>query len=123
MTGLLVFDDFAGLRMVYIYFCFQKLLYTVSASCLPIKDEIINYVWSPHNLRYRQAHLGGRRYLQQVVAESFTETDGNSRLYLGRESVFPGPSGWPVPHDAPYKADLDRWIMAVIEVGISCHYH
>ncbi|KAK8397752.1 hypothetical protein O3P69_004503 [Scylla paramamosain] len=62
-----------------------------------------------------QAHLGGRRYLQQVIAESFTMGDGSTRLYLGKESVFPGPSGWPVPHDAPYKAALDRWIMAAIE--------
>lgn len=74
-------------------------------------------------LHYRQAHLGGRRYVQQVIAESFTKADGSTLFYMGRESVFPGPSGWPVPHDAPYKAELDRWIMAAIEVGMVCHAH
>lgn len=67
---------------------------------------------------FRRAHLGGRRHLQQVIAESFTGADGSTRLYLGRESILSGHSGWPIPHDAPYKAQLDRLIMATIEVGL-----
>ena len=43
--------------------------------------------------------------------------DGTSRLYVGRESLYPGASGWPIPHDAPYKAQLDQWIKAPVEVS------
>ncbi|XP_047486912.1 uncharacterized protein LOC125037757 [Penaeus chinensis] len=66
----------------------------------------------------RQAHIQARRFLELVVAEEFTRADGSTRLYFGRESVFPGLSAWPIPHDAPYKARLDRCIMAVKEAGL-----
>ncbi|XP_063886360.1 ionotropic receptor 21a-like [Scylla paramamosain] len=69
-------------------------------------------------LKYNRAHLGGRRYLKYQIAEKFTEEDGTSRLYVGRETLFPGASGWPIPHDAPYKAQVDRWILATIEAGL-----
>ncbi|XP_042873752.1 ionotropic receptor 93a-like [Penaeus japonicus] len=65
-----------------------------------------------------QAHIQARRYLELVVAEEFTEADGSTRLYFGRESVFPGLSAWPIPHDAPYKQQLDRCIMAIKEAGL-----
>ncbi|XP_050712684.1 uncharacterized protein LOC126996356 [Eriocheir sinensis] len=61
----------------------------------------------------RQAHLGGRRFLKYQVA-----VYGSSRLYVGRETLFPGPSGWPIPHDAPYKAQLDLNIMAIVEASL-----
>ncbi|MPC52164.1 hypothetical protein E2C01_046026 [Portunus trituberculatus] len=66
-----------------------------------------------------RAHLGGRRYLKYQIADKFTGMDGISRLYVGRETLYPGASGWPIPHDAPYKAQLDHWIMATIEVCIA----
>ncbi|XP_071527501.1 ionotropic receptor 93a-like [Panulirus ornatus] len=66
----------------------------------------------------KQAHMGGRRFLQQKVAENFTTPDGSTSLYVGRESIFPGPSGWPIPHDAPYKQQLDRYIIAAVEAGL-----
>ncbi|KAG7163531.1 Ionotropic receptor 21a-like 4 [Homarus americanus] len=69
-------------------------------------------------LNNKQAHMGGKRSLQQKIAEQFTLQDGSSSLYLGQESVFPGPSGWPIPHDAPYKTQLDRCIMAAVEAGL-----
>lgn len=61
--------------------------------------------------------MEARRYLELVIAQKFTRADGSTRLYVGRESVFPGLSAWPVPHDAPYKPVLDRCIMAIVEVG------
>ncbi|MPC75768.1 hypothetical protein E2C01_070162 [Portunus trituberculatus] len=70
-------------------------------------------------LKYNRAHVAGRRYLKYHIADKFTEEDGTSRLYVGRETLFPGASGWPIPHDAPYKAQVDRWILASIEVCIS----
>lgn len=60
--------------------------------------------------------MEARRYLQLEIARKFTRLDGSSSLYVAQESVFPGLSAWPVPHDAPYKPVLDRAIMAVKEV-------
>ncbi|KAK3873599.1 hypothetical protein Pcinc_021403 [Petrolisthes cinctipes] len=66
----------------------------------------------------KQAHIQVRRYLELVVAELFTETDGSTKLYLGRENVIPGLSAWPIPHQAPYKTHLDRSVRAVLEAGL-----
>ncbi|XP_063845577.1 ionotropic receptor 93a-like isoform X2 [Scylla paramamosain] len=66
----------------------------------------------------KQAHIQVRRYLELVIAESFTLRDGSTRLYLGKEGVFPGLSAWPMPHDAPFKPRVDRCIMAVKEAGL-----
>ncbi|KAG7178056.1 Ionotropic receptor 21a-like 8, partial [Homarus americanus] len=63
----------------------------------------------------KQAHIQVRRYLELVIAERFTQAGGTSRLYLGRENVFSGMSAWPLPHDAPYKPQLDFSIRAIIE--------
>ncbi|XP_068243634.1 ionotropic receptor 21a-like [Palaemon carinicauda] len=68
--------------------------------------------------RRKQAHIEVRRFLELVIAEQFTKLDGSTQLYLGRENVFPGLSGWPIPHDAPFKENLDRSIMAVKEAGL-----
>ncbi|ROT65113.1 Variant Ionotropic Glutamate Receptor, partial [Penaeus vannamei] len=84
----------------------------------PYQTNLIPLSPSPPTTSPRQAHIQARRYLELVVAEGFTRADGSTRLYLGRESVFPGLSAWPVPHDAPYKARLDRCIMAVKEAGL-----
>ena len=69
-------------------------------------------------LHPRRAHLGGRRFLRYQIADKFTDVDGTSRLYVGRETLYPGASGWPIPHDAPYKPQLDRWIIVPLEVSI-----
>lgn len=64
----------------------------------------------------RQAHLENRRSQQHSIAEWFTLPDGSELLYVGREDIVPGGSGWPLPHDAPYRDVIDRHLMAVIEV-------
>lgn len=69
----------------------------------------------------RQAHIQARRSLELMIAERFTESDGSTKLYLGRENVFPGLSAWPMPHQAPYKAHLDRSIRGVLEVRLFDH--
>ncbi|XP_071527001.1 ionotropic receptor 21a-like [Panulirus ornatus] len=62
---------------------------------------------------FRQAHLDERLVLNHWIAEAFTRTDGSSPLYYGRESIIPGASAWPIPHDAPYKPQLDSIMMIV----------
>ncbi|KAK7040234.1 hypothetical protein SK128_015099 [Halocaridina rubra] len=66
----------------------------------------------------KQSHVAGRRIIQQTIAKLFTDAEGRTKLYLGRQSIFPAPSAWPIPHDAPYKSALDRIMMAVIEAGL-----
>ncbi|KAK4296786.1 hypothetical protein Pmani_030751 [Petrolisthes manimaculis] len=56
--------------------------------------------------------------MQQKIAENFIDIDGSTRLYIGRDSIFPGPSGWPIPHDAPYKTNFDRVIISALEAGL-----
>ncbi|XP_068210468.1 LOW QUALITY PROTEIN: ionotropic receptor 93a-like [Palaemon carinicauda] len=69
-------------------------------------------------LKSRQSHIDGTRYLEQQIAEHFTEANGDSRLYVGRQGVLPGLNAWPIPHDAPYKENFDAVILAVIEGGL-----
>ncbi|XP_042231759.1 ionotropic receptor 93a-like [Homarus americanus] len=66
----------------------------------------------------KQAHLDTRRYQKLSIAKRFIGTDGTPKLYLGRESIIPGQSAWPIPHDAPFGPVLDRCLMAVIEAGL-----
>lgn len=66
--------------------------------------------------RISQAHLDNERYQRHNIAERFTRSDGSEMLYIGRESIMPGQSAWPLPHDAPYTAVINRHLMAVVEV-------
>ncbi|XP_069999969.1 ionotropic receptor 21a isoform X2 [Penaeus vannamei] len=65
-----------------------------------------------------QAHLDTRRYQLLHIAQKFSNADGTTKLYIGRDSIIPGQSAWPLPHDAPYRTQVDRCIMAVIEAGL-----
>ncbi|XP_063886454.1 ionotropic receptor 21a-like isoform X2 [Scylla paramamosain] len=66
----------------------------------------------------RSSHLDARKYIQHGILDKFTEKDGSTPLYVTRGSVSPTPCGWPIPHDAPYKAHLDRLIVATLEAGL-----
>ncbi|XP_071536168.1 ionotropic receptor 21a-like [Panulirus ornatus] len=66
----------------------------------------------------KQAHLAARNAINHWIAEHFTGADGNSLMYFGRESIDPGASAWPLPHDAPYKRQLDAVMMTVNEAGL-----
>ncbi|XP_076045866.1 uncharacterized protein LOC143028116 [Oratosquilla oratoria] len=63
-------------------------------------------------------YVAARRYVKLLVAKKYTKADGSCDLYLGRENVYPGMSGWPFPHDAPYKHVFDKKIMQVTESGL-----
>nr|XP_045612750.1 uncharacterized protein LOC123767218 [Procambarus clarkii] len=62
--------------------------------------------------------MDGRLYLMQAIADHYTRVDGRTLLYIGRESVFSSRGAWPIPHDAPYKPQLDRIMMFIIEAGL-----
>ncbi|XP_071527361.1 ionotropic receptor 93a-like isoform X2 [Panulirus ornatus] len=67
-------------------------------------------------LKHNQAVIEGRRYLEQIIAENFSQPDGSTELYVGRQHILPGLAAWPIPHDSPYRPQIDLSIMAVIEV-------
>ncbi|KAK8384925.1 hypothetical protein O3P69_014472 [Scylla paramamosain] len=66
-------------------------------------------------LKMKRAHVGGQQYLQLSVAQYFTRIDGTSPIYIGREIIIPSTSAWPIPHDAPFKPQLDSTVMAITE--------
>ncbi|KAK8397742.1 hypothetical protein O3P69_004493 [Scylla paramamosain] len=63
-------------------------------------------------------HLDPKKYIRYKILDEFTEADGSTRLYVSRGSVFSTPCGWPIPHDAPYKAQLNWLIVAILEAGL-----
>ncbi|KAK8397739.1 hypothetical protein O3P69_004490 [Scylla paramamosain] len=65
-----------------------------------------------------QAHIDNRRYQHHNIAKWFTRPDGSEMLYIGRDPIMPGQSALPLPHDAPYAANIDRLLMAVVEGGL-----
>ncbi|XP_064122718.1 uncharacterized protein LOC135226960 [Macrobrachium nipponense] len=69
-------------------------------------------------LKYRYPYLDSLRYLQHQLALHYTEADGTSPFYVGRERLMTTPNGWPIPHDAPFKDVFDFVILALDEGGI-----
>ncbi|XP_045129100.1 uncharacterized protein LOC123514904, partial [Portunus trituberculatus] len=69
-------------------------------------------------LRNREAHVDGRRYLEQAITHGFLSEGGKERLYLGKEIIFPSPAAFPVPHDAPYKTHFNHVIWMCVEAGL-----
>ena len=62
--------------------------------------------------------MNARRFIEQNIAQHFTDADGSTLLYIGRENVLPGIAAWPIPFDAPFKPQLDSIMMAVLQVII-----
>lgn len=54
--------------------------------------------------------------MQIDIADNFTNRYGVSKLYIGRQDILYLPAGFPIPHDAPYKIQMDRVITTVVEV-------
>ncbi|XP_070000377.1 ionotropic receptor 21a isoform X1 [Penaeus vannamei] len=69
-------------------------------------------------LEKNHALLCSLRYLEYTIAQDFTDVNGQTKLYIGRNPIFPSPAAWPIPHDAPYKPQLDRYLMAFAESGL-----
>nr|XP_053641794.1 uncharacterized protein LOC128695318 [Cherax quadricarinatus] len=66
----------------------------------------------------KQAYMDSYYYLQQMIADYFTLVDGSTKLYIGRENIITGLHAWPVPHDAPYRLQLDKLMMSITEAGL-----
>ncbi|XP_069951456.1 ionotropic receptor 21a-like [Cherax quadricarinatus] len=66
----------------------------------------------------KQAYMDSFFYLQQMIADYFTLVDGSTKLYISREGIIPALHAWPVPHDAPYKLQLDKLMMSITDAGL-----
>ncbi|XP_063886457.1 uncharacterized protein LOC135114485 [Scylla paramamosain] len=66
----------------------------------------------------KSSHIDAKKNIQYEILNKFTEEDGSTPLYVTRGSISPTPSGWPIPHDAPYKAQLDKLMVAILEAGL-----
>ncbi|XP_071527502.1 ionotropic receptor 93a-like [Panulirus ornatus] len=69
-------------------------------------------------LEQKQAVVNIRAYLEYVIAETFTSSDGSTDLYIGRESIMPSMIAWLIPHDAPYRPQFDRCMRILMEAGL-----
>ncbi|XP_071527031.1 uncharacterized protein [Panulirus ornatus] len=68
--------------------------------------------------KHNTALMTDRRNMAIEIAKHFTRADGSTQFYLGRESILPVPAGLPVTHDAPFRPQLDRCLMAIVESGL-----
>lgn len=66
---------------------------------------------------FRISYIESDRFVRLAIVEHFTLADGSNSLYVGREKFLTSIAGLPVPHDAPYKPQIDRFLMMVIEVS------
>ncbi|KAK4300810.1 hypothetical protein Pmani_027012 [Petrolisthes manimaculis] len=55
---------------------------------------------------------------QLMIAKLFNNRDGTSNLYVAKENVIPNYAAWMMPHDAPYKTEVDSSLLRVIESGL-----
>ena len=46
------------------------------------------------------------------MSEEFTSTRGSSPVYVAKGYVLPDYTGWPLTPNAPFKDNLDQYIMA-----------
>ncbi|KAG0711826.1 hypothetical protein GWK47_019773 [Chionoecetes opilio] len=63
----------------------------------------------------REAHVDGRRYLENKITTDYTDATDKERLYVGRDDILPSPAGWVVPHDAPYVSHINRIACSTVE--------
>nr|XP_053641776.1 uncharacterized protein LOC128695299 [Cherax quadricarinatus] len=94
----------------------NSILYKSLAEHMTIVPTVIDGLQQAKDKK--EAHVGGRRYMEQMIASYFSQADGTTDLYVGRESILPGISAWPIPHDAPYTQQINRLMMAVVEAGL-----
>ncbi|XP_068223238.1 probable glutamate receptor [Palaemon carinicauda] len=65
----------------------------------------------------RFAFISWRTYLRDVIAMNFTDKNGYTRVYLSRESFWPGDIGYAMQKGSPLKRGFDRILRRLIEGG------
>ncbi|XP_076053587.1 glutamate receptor ionotropic, delta-2-like [Oratosquilla oratoria] len=65
----------------------------------------------------RYAYISWRTYLRDAIATSFTDRNGDSRVYMAKEDFFPGEFGFTVQKGSPLKRPFDGVIRRLLEGG------
>ncbi|XP_037797027.1 ionotropic receptor 21a-like [Penaeus monodon] len=66
----------------------------------------------------KAAVLESHLLLNNIIAKNFTDATGRGKLYVGKFYLLITFSAWPIPHDAPYKQQLDKYLLAFTESGL-----
>ncbi|XP_042878446.1 ionotropic receptor 21a-like [Penaeus japonicus] len=69
-------------------------------------------------LKHNQAVIGTHLYLDYVIAKNFTDVAGRRKFYIGKSYLLTSYSAWPISYDTPYKQQLDKYLLALIESGL-----
>ena len=56
--------------------------------------------------------------MQYELVNSYTRLDGSSDLYIAQERLMPGFLAYPIPHNAPYAQQFDKWIGITLQVNL-----
>ncbi|ROT65054.1 Variant Ionotropic Glutamate Receptor [Penaeus vannamei] len=67
-------------------------------------------------LEHNHASIESHLLLNYIIAKDFTDAAGRRKLYVGKSYLLTTFSAWPIPHDAPYKQQLDKCLLAFTEV-------
>ncbi|XP_047485604.1 ionotropic receptor 21a-like [Penaeus chinensis] len=62
------------------------------------------------------AFIESHLLLNYIIAKDYTDATGRGKLYVGKSYFLTTFSAWPIPHDAPYKQQLDKCLLAFTEV-------
>ncbi|KAK7073922.1 hypothetical protein SK128_008435 [Halocaridina rubra] len=63
----------------------------------------------------KSAHCEPNLYLKLIILKEFTGVSGESQLYISKDYLMPSYLAWPIPHDAPFKPELDALMNSVVE--------
>ncbi|KAK7074313.1 hypothetical protein SK128_025051 [Halocaridina rubra] len=64
------------------------------------------------------AYFYERLFLELMIVEHFTDRDGSTPLYVAQQNIVPGYCGWPIIRDAPFKRNIDKFIMDFHGAGL-----
>ncbi|XP_071516179.1 ionotropic receptor 93a-like [Panulirus ornatus] len=82
-------------------------------------DIVVNVMAGLQEISETRAAFFHERYNTELyIAEHFTSGDGWTPLYVAKENVIPNYAAWMMPHDAPYKENVDRSLLRLIESGL-----
>ncbi|KAK4322655.1 hypothetical protein Pmani_006632 [Petrolisthes manimaculis] len=65
------------------------------------------------------ANFYERNIIRLSLAENYTNPDGTTDYYIARGTAIPTYGAWFIPHDAPYKDNIDSLLFRMIELTAS----
>ncbi|ROT76092.1 Variant Ionotropic Glutamate Receptor [Penaeus vannamei] len=62
------------------------------------------------------AVISSRSFLDYIINQNFTDATGKAKLYMAKTNLDTVFISYPIPHGAPYKPQLDRLLLAFVEL-------